>query len=544
MEAGSTARSRPGPDPSSGIRTVPPGLSPAAPRRRRSSTAGAGAEAGTVRSKVSVPAGSAAQSARTVAMAGVMRPFLAERVGGLVAQGVGPVEDAAPGAVQRGAQRAVPVSLGAAGDEFGEQALVALGDPCRVEAVRGAQRGPAHPVAQAVVLDQLEQRGGDRVRVADRHQPPVDAVLDDLGRSVRAVGGDDRQAAAHRLDDRHAEGLAVRSDGGDRPLGPLGLHRVGRAHQEHVVVQVELVDQGAQRRLFVAGRVPAAVDAQPPVGTGRGHLGEGSHQEVVALDPVQPACRDDPLQVTARGRTGGLGNGVGDGLDPHAGQLQPVTVVVRVGTGDGGERVEQRVPVGDLAAQSVVVAVERQVLLPDAHRSAAGLPAEVHVETGAGADDDIGLDRPEMGGDAGVGEPAVLLVPAVPAREHRCGPGVFGVAAVVRRALLPQVDEVAQRHALGCAEDGGVTVPEDGHDLDVVLLGESTGERERRPDGSPDSIGIVQKKRNMHGVAASPVDPALSSLCFPANFRPKYPGKSRSIRDIAHGIPVSPPDRH
>lgn len=88
------------------------------------------------------------------------------------------------------------------------------------------------------------------------------------------------------------------------------------------------------------------------------------------------------------------------------GSFNAAAVVVRVGAGDGGERVEQRVAVGDLAAQPVAVAVQRQVLLPDAHRSAAGLPTEVHVESGAGADDDVRLDALEVGGDPGVGEPA------------------------------------------------------------------------------------------------------------------------------------------
>ncbi|CAM5700355.1 hypothetical protein SBADM41S_11103 [Streptomyces badius] len=256
-----------------------------------------------------------------------------------------------------------------------------------------------------------------------------------------------------------------------------------------------------------------------------------------------PARRDDPFQVAVRGRAGGLGDGVGDGLDPYARELQPAAVVVRVGAGDGGERVEQRVAVSDLAAQPVAVAVERQVLLPDAHGSAAGLQAEVHVESGAGADDDVRLDALEMSGDPGVGQPAVLLVPAVAAREHGGGPGVFGAVAVVRRALLPQVDEVAQRHAVGGAEDGGVTVPENGHDLDVVLLGERTGERERRPDRSSDSVGIVQKKRNMHGVAVSPVDPALvktvTSPRISARNAPGNPGASARWRT---GSRLPPPD--
>lgn len=159
----------------------------------------------------------------------------------------------------------------------------------------------------------------------------------------------------------------------------------------------------------------------------------------------------------------------------------------------------------DLAAEPVAVAVEGEVLLSDPDRAAAGLPADVHVETRPGADHDVRLQRPQMVRHPRVGQPAVLPVPAVAAREHRRGPGVLGGVAVVRRALLPQVDEVAHAHPLGGAQRGNVTVPEDRHDLDVVVPGQRPGEIERRADRAPDSVGVVEQERNVHETPYLPV---------------------------------------
>ncbi len=70
-----------------------------------------------------------------------------------------------------------------------------------------------------------------------------------------------------------------------------------------MVVQVQPVDERAQRGLFVAAGVRSAVDPQPPVRAGGRDLGEGPYEQVVPFDAVQPAGRDDPLQIAVGGRT-------------------------------------------------------------------------------------------------------------------------------------------------------------------------------------------------------------------------------------------------
>lgn len=88
-----------------------------------------------------------------------------------------------------------------------EELLVLLGDRTWGEATRVAQRCRAHPAAQFLVVDELEQGIGDGLDVTDRDEQPVHPVLDDLPRAVVAVRADDRQTAPHGLHERHAEGF-------------------------------------------------------------------------------------------------------------------------------------------------------------------------------------------------------------------------------------------------------------------------------------------------------------------------------------------------
>ncbi len=138
-----------------------------------------------------------------------------------------------------------------------EQALGLGHDRGRRVTTRVLQRGAPHAPAQFVVADEVQQRAGQRVPVSDGNQPAVLAGSDDLAGSVRAVGAHDRQPAAHRLDDRHAEGLEVGRRRPDRALDPLRFHRGHGAHEEDVVVQPEPVDEPTQPFPFLTPAVHA-----------------------------------------------------------------------------------------------------------------------------------------------------------------------------------------------------------------------------------------------------------------------------------------------
>jgi hypothetical protein len=96
------------------------------------------------------------------------------------------------------------------------------------------------------------------------------------------------------------------------------------------------------------------------------------------------------------------------------------------------------------------VVVEGEVLLADAQDALRGLPRDVHVEAGPGADDDVGVERLQALADPLVGQLAVLAVAVLGGREHlRRAP----VQGMVR--LLAQVHQRAQAHA-GIQDEIGV----------------------------------------------------------------------------------------
>lgn len=396
-----------------------------------------------------------------------------QRGAGRILGGVGAAEQGSAGAMQA----AVPSAVAPAGEQLPEERLIAPGDRGGVEARRRGQRGHPHPLAGGVVVDQRQQRAGQRLRIADRHQLAVHPVVDDLARPVRAVGGDDRQTAAHGLDDGHPEGLQAGGDRGDRALGPLRLQRVGRAHQEDVVVQAEFVDQGTQRGLLGA----AAVDPQPPVGPLGGDLGEGPYEHVIALDAGEPASRDDPLAAAVGRRESGRRHAVGHRLDAHPGQPQRPAVGAGIGLGDGGDRVEARIGAAQRQLERPVVGVQGEVLLAYPHRAAARLLGDVHIEAGPGADQHVRLRPAQMLGDPAVGELAVLVVAALGGGEDLGRTGVLGIGAVMARTALPEVHEMPQRDPGTQVEDRVVAVPQHGHDLDVMPFGERPGQIERGP---------------------------------------------------------------
>ncbi len=131
------------------------------------------------------------------------------------------------------------------------------------------------------------------------------------------------------------------------------------------------------------------------------------------------------------------------------------------------------------------------MLLPDPHRPAPGLPGDVDVQSGAGADDHVRFEAAQMLGDTAVGELAVLGVAALGGGEHLGGPPVRRVGALVAGAVLPEVHQMPQRDPGAEAEDRGVAVAQYGDDLDVVPLGERMGQVERGADRPPDPVRVV-----------------------------------------------------
>lgn len=91
--------------------------------------------------------------------------------------------------------------------EFLEEGGALCGDRLGVVPHALRQGFPAHELAPFRVVDQFQERFGQGVDVAGRHQQAVHPVGDDLARAVRAVGAHHGQAYPHGLDDGHAEGL-------------------------------------------------------------------------------------------------------------------------------------------------------------------------------------------------------------------------------------------------------------------------------------------------------------------------------------------------
>ncbi len=400
-----------------------------------------------------------------------------------------------------------------------DQLEVGVGDALGGVAPGGDPGGGAHGAAQLVVLDQLEQALGDGVAVADGDEEAVLAVGDDLAGAVRAVGGDDRDAAAHGLDDGHAERLLAGGHGGDRALGPLGLDGGVGAHEGEGLVEAEPVDLGAQLRLLGA----AAVEAELPVGVGGGDRGPGGDQQVVALDGDEPAGGDDELG----GGVGGLDLGRGaavrnaDDLRLDAGELLPVGD--GVGLGDGGEGVEVRDGRVLVGADGRLVGAVDAVFLADAQVAVLPELGEVHHEAGAGGDDDVGVGRGEVVGDAPVGEGAEV-------RALRLdGWDVLAVLLEQRvvdvGALLGAlVDEVDQPDLGVQGQSGLLAASDDGDDLHVVPGGEGARDVERGADGAADAVRVLQKERDLHG-----------GVCAT---RPRSPRPSFPLAWVVSGFPL------
>lgn len=114
------------------------------------------------------------------------------------------------------------------------------------------------------------------------------------------------------------------------------------------------------------------------------------------------------------------------------------------------------------------VGVERQVFLADLYDVGRGLAGDVHVESGAGADDDVGIQFGEEFADSPVRQSAVLVMPVVAAGEVVGGELEFRVFAVVSGALLVGVDEMPEVYAFVIGEAGDFAMPKDGHHLHLV----------------------------------------------------------------------------
>lgn len=152
------------------------------------------------------------------------------------------------------------------------------------------------------------------------------------------------------------------------------------------------------------------------------------------------------------------------------------------------------------------------MLLADAQRAAPGLPGEVHVEPGPGADHHVGLDGGQVLGDAPVREGVVLVEAGLGVREDLGGAQPFGVGGV--GGVRAQIDEVTYAHARNVVEDRVLAVAEDGDDLHVVLLGEGVRKVVRRTDRPPDAVRVVQKERNMHASLYPLSSPGSSAYCM------------------------------
>ena len=142
----------------------------------------------------------------------------------------------------------------------------------------GRTRRPLPPgrrqhLAQRRVAQHAPHGGGERHgRLVGQHQT---GAADGLGHGGDAVG-DDRDAVAHGLGQRHAEALVVRRHHEDvgRPEVGLELGAGDRTRQVHDVAQPELVDERAQRRLV--GLAERRADQMQP---GRRVVGAPEHVE-------------------------------------------------------------------------------------------------------------------------------------------------------------------------------------------------------------------------------------------------------------------------
>lgn len=140
--------------------------------------------------------------------------------------------------------------------------------------------------------------------------------------------------------------------------------------------------------------------------------------------------------------------------------------------------------------------LQGEVLLGDADQAARGLPGEVHIEAGPGADDDVGVESGQPAADPLVGEAGCTAGSGI----HAAGKTtmrlrVQRMPALVRRVLPAHVDKVLERDPRVERQLRRVEVPEDGGDLDLVsLVGEGGGQVEGRTDRSAQCVGVVKQE--------------------------------------------------
>ena len=137
------------------------------------------------------------------------------------------------------------------------------------EALRVHRGGLPHRDAPLRREPQLEQRLGERGRVAARHEHPVDAVAHDVA-VAGDVGGDDRRAGREALRQHHAEALAAERRRAQQVgrlehallLGVVDAaeHRHAAVVQQHglYLVAVGADDRQLDRHVVVAQRLERA----------------------------------------------------------------------------------------------------------------------------------------------------------------------------------------------------------------------------------------------------------------------------------------------
>ena len=144
------------------------------------------------------------------------------------------------------------------------------------------------------VTQQLHERVGHGRVVAHRDQDPRVAMTNQLGQPTGA-GGDDRQAAVHRVHHRRAEALEARREREDVHPAQQLVH-IGAEPREHHPAQVQAGSEPRQRLRQLA--VPD--DEQPGVWLSRLHQRPRPQEGVVIL--VIGEVRDDSHDQRAVGQ--------------------------------------------------------------------------------------------------------------------------------------------------------------------------------------------------------------------------------------------------
>ncbi len=173
-----------------------------------------------------------------------------------------------------------------------------------------------------------------------------------------------------------------------------------------------------------------------------------------------------------------------------------------VGPGDGHEGVEPGQRPVAVDPHRAGVSAQEKVLLAGAQIAvAAAVPGQMTGEDRAGRDDDVGVGRPQEGGDplvgeAGRGHRAGRHAGVRPHRGGRARPGRGPLAA--RGAGAP-VDERAQADPGGGRQQRVVAGPVDGDHLD---LGPQAGQGRTGvgggTDGAAHAVGVVHQEGDLH----------------------------------------------